>query len=446
MGLAAAPVAPLSSHQLLVFLLQVAVLLILALAMGRLGMRLGMPAVVGELCAGVVLGPSLLDHLAPDLTGWLLPKQPVQYHLMDAFGQIGVLLLVGLTGIQLDLTLVRRRGLAAAKISLFGLLVPLVLGVACGLTLPGSLFAAGAERGVCVSFLAVAMCVSAIPVIAKTLMDMNLLHRNIGQLTLTAGMIDDAVGWLMLSIVSAMATVGVSTGKVATSIGYLLLVLVAAVLLRAPIGALLRRVVARGEPALTIGVMIAMMLLAAAASHRLGLESIFGGFVCGIVIGSTGAVEASHLAPLRTIVLGFMAPVFFATAGLRMDLTALGRPSVLLAAVVVLVVAIAGKFTGAFAGARLSRLDRWEALALGAGMNARGVVEVVVAMAGLRLGVLSTETYTIIVLVAIVTSLMAPPILRLAMRRVELTAEEDLRERAFTWHEPVRPESPDGVA
>ncbi|MGW2223552.1 cation:proton antiporter, partial [Nonomuraea sp. NPDC001684] len=116
--------------------------------------------------------------------------------------------------------------------------------------------------------------------------------------------------------------------------------------------------------------------------------------------------------------------------GLRMDLTALTRPPVLLAGLAVLAVAIVGKFAGAYAGARLSRLNRWEALALGAGLNARGVIEVVVAMVGLRLGILSVEAYTLVVLVAIVTSLMTPPILRAAMARVEQTADEEIRETA----------------
>lgn len=431
MPLTAAPVAPLAAHELLVFLVQVGSLLALALLLGRLAVRLGMPAVVGELTSGVLLGPSLLDQVAPGLTGWLLPKDPAQFHLLDAFGQIGVLLLVGVTGIQLDFALVRKKGLAAAKISLFGLVVPLGLGVACGFLLPSALSADGAERGVFALFLGVAMCVSAIPVIAKTLMDMGLLHRNVGQLTLTAGMVDDAVGWLLLSVVSAMATVGVSTGKVAASAGCLLLVLAIAFAARRPVALLLRWANRQSEPGVAVSLMVVLMLLSAAGTHALGLEAIFGAFVCGIVIGTTGEVGAAGLAPLRTLVLGVLAPVFFATAGLRMDLTALGEPSVLVAGIVVLLVAIAGKFAGAFLGARLSGLGRWEALALGAGMNARGVVEVVVAMVGLRLGVLTTATYTIVVLVAIVTSLMAPPILRHAMSRVERTAEEDLRRQAF---------------
>lgn len=416
---------PLGAHQLLIFVLQVGLLLMLALLLGRLAARLGMPAIVGELAVGVLLGPSLLAHVAPAVSDWLLPREAGQFHLLDAVAQIGVLLLVGLTGIQLDFKLVRRRGATAAKISIAGLVIPLGFGIATGYLLPASLLADNVDVTVFAMFLGVAMCVSAIPVIAKTLMDMNLLHRNVGQLCLTAGMLDDAFGWFMLSVVSGMATTGIRASGIALS----LLLLVAVVVFAIVVGRPLVRVVMRNarEPGTAVVAVVVMVLLSAAGTHALGLEAILGAFVCGILIGRSGRVEAAWLAPLHTVVLSVLAPLFFATAGLRMDLTRLAEPSVLAAAAVVLVVAIAGKFLGAYIGARLSRLTRWEALALGAGMNARGVVEVIVAMVGLRLGVLNDETYTIIVLVAIVTSLMAPPILRFTMNRVEQTAEERLR-------------------
>jgi Kef-type K+ transport system membrane component KefB len=140
-------------------------------------------------------------------------------------------------------------------------------------------------------------------------------------------------------------------------------------------------------------------------------------------------VDRARLASLSCFTMAVLAPFFFATAGLRMDLTALRHLEVLGSAVVVLLVAVAGKFVGVYAGARAVRLGRWDALALGAGMNARGVIEVIIAMVGLRLGVLTTQMYTIIILVAIATSLMAPPLLRLAVRRIEVTGEETEREK-----------------
>jgi Kef-type K+ transport system membrane component KefB len=178
------------------------------------------------------------------------------------------------------------------------------------------------------------------------------------------------------------------------------------------------------SPAGPVSAAVVILLASAALTQALGLEAVFGAFVGGAVIGASPDFDLARLAPLRTFALSVLAPIFFATAGLRMDLTLLGRPQVLAVALVVLLVAIAGKFIGAFLGALARRLTRWEALALGAGMNARGVIEVIVATVGLRLGVISTAGYTTVIFVAIVTSLMAPPILRWAMRRVVDSPEE----------------------
>jgi Kef-type K+ transport system membrane component KefB len=238
----------------------------------------------------------------------------------------------------------------------------------------------------------------------------------------------------MLSVVSALAT----TGLHAAGVAYSVLSLLGVLLFAATAGRYLVRTVMRlamrsTERALPVAVAVVLVLLCSAATHALRLEAVLGAFVCGILLGTCRNLgqdgTLAWAAPLRTVVLSVLAPLFFATAGLRTNLAALGRPDLAVVAVVVVALAIVGKFLGAGLGAALSGLNRWEALALGAGMNARGVVEVVIASVGLSAGILTAEMYTIIVLVAVLTSVMAPPILRLAMRRVEHTAEEALRER-----------------
>src|SRR5260370_26988239 len=422
---ALAPVAPIGAHQLLVFLLQVGSLLLLALLLGRLAVKAGMPAIVCELCAGVLFGPSVFAHVSPAFCHWLLPHDPAQFHLLDAAVQLGVLLLVGLTGIYMDLGMWRRRGATAMRISVAGLIIPLGVGVTAGFLLPASMIPGSAQRSTFALFLGVALAVSAIPVIAKTLMDLRLLHRNVGQLTLCAVMVDDIVGWLLLSIVAAMATSGVRAGHVALSIGYLALIRARALLVP-PFPRAALRAADRSDPVrnggATVALVTPLILLSAGATQAMGLEAAFGAFLCGLVIRSCRTLDPARLAPPRTVVMAFLAPLFFATAGLRMDLTALAKPTVLLVGLVILAAAIAGKFVGAYLGARLSRISRWEALAVGAAMNARGVIEVIVAMVGLRLGGLSTERYTIIIPVAIVTSLMEAPVLRFAMVRGEHTS------------------------
>jgi Kef-type K+ transport system membrane component KefB len=427
------PLPPVPAHQLLIFLIQVVLLLVTALVLGRLAVKLRFPSVVGELLAGVLIGPTVLGHLTPGVWAWLFPGNPVQAHMTDGLSQLGLLLLVGLTGAQLDLAGVRRRGRTAMTVSLGGLVVPLGIGIAIGFLLPVALLSSTTTRPTFAVFLGVAMCVSAIPVIAKTLMDMKLIHRDVGQLTLAAGMVDDAVGWFLLSVVSAMAAGSVHGWRIALTVGGLFAFVGAAALFGRPVVRWAFRLAGRSESAgPSVATAVLVILCGAVITHAMGLEAVFGAFVAGALIGAPGmakVVSPTRLVALRTFVMWVGAPIFLATAGLRMDLTVLGDPTVLVSALVVLAVAIIGKFAGAYLGGRLSRLPRRECLAIGAGMNARGVVEVVVALAGLRLGVLTTATYTIIVLVAVVTSLMAPPLLRLIMAGIDHTAEERLREK-----------------
>ncbi|WP_438493526.1 cation:proton antiporter [Streptomyces asiaticus] len=439
MPLAAVTLPPLPAHQLFVFLLQAGLLVLLAVVCGRLATRLRMPAVAGELCVGILLGPTVLGNLAPTVADWLLPRSPAQFHLLDALGQIGVVLLVGVTGMEIDTGLIRRRGTTALIVGLGGLLLPLGFGFASGWVVPDSMIPAGTDRLVFALFLAVALCVSALPVIAKILTDMNLIHRNVGQLTLAAGMLDDAIGWILLSVVSAMAVGDASAGSIAAPLAAMAFVLACTLLIARP---LVRRAMWAAGRSRDTGTAVAgataLIFLGAAATHALGLEAMFGAFLVGMLIGSGSYDVRTRLAPLRIVVLAVFAPLFFATAGLRIDLAALTRPPVFATAAALLLIAIVSKVAGAFIGGRIAGIGTWESLALGGALNARGVVQLVIATVGLRIGVLTTTTYTLIVLVAIATSLLAPPILRWAMSRVEHTAEEQLRlsGRSFSMESP----------
>jgi Kef-type K+ transport system membrane component KefB len=432
MTLAATPIPFIDVHHTLVFLLQVALLLGAAVLLGRLAQRVGLPPVVGELSAGILLGPSVLGHAAPRVSAWLLPHDANQMHMLDATAQLGVLLLIGITGMSMDPGLLRRRAGTAARVSAGGLLMPLAVGVAIGFALPATMLGHGTSRTVFAFFLGVVMCVSAIPVIAKTLLDMRLLHRDVGQLIIAGAAIDDVVGWVLLSVVGAMATTGVSPAEVTSSVAKVLAVVAFAILIGRPVVTGVMRLSERAAQAyVTVAAAVVLVIAAAAGTGALNLETSLGALFAGMLIGSARRLDRARLLPLRALVLGVLAPLFFTTAGLRMDLAALGRPAVLGSAAAVLAVAIVGKFVGVYLGARLSRRSHREAIALGAGLNARGVIEVIIAMVGLRLGVLSGEAYTVVVLMAVVTSLMAPPILRYATRRMEMTEHEIAREKAL---------------
>ncbi|MFF2012728.1 cation:proton antiporter [Streptomyces sp. NPDC058195] len=414
-------------------LMQLTLLIVCAYLMGRLANRVGLPAVVGELSVGVLLGPSVLGWIAPGVSNALFPRDTAQFHLLDSVAQLGVLLLVGVTGISLDFKLLRRRGGTVVWTSLLGLVIPFGLGVAAAMMLlPDALRPTDTQPVVFALFLGVALCVSAIPVIAKTLLDMGLIHRNVGQLILAAGTMDDVVGWLLLSVVSAMAVDGLHTGTVLEPVLYLAAILLVLMVVGRPLVRWAMRWAQRSESSASVVVTaVAIILVCATGTAALGLEPVFGAFLGGILIGTSGTVSLSSLAPLNNGLSATLAPLFFATAGLRMDMRSLVHPAVLVGGLLILGVAIFGKFAGALLGGLTGRLDRWEILALGAGMNARGVVQLVVASVGLRLGVLNTESYTIIVLTAVITSVMAPPLLKHATRRLSVTVEEESRRRTM---------------
>ncbi len=430
---AGGPVPAVSHHQMLVFLLQLVVLLTCAVLLGRLAMRLRMPAVVGELAAGVLLGPSVLANVLPGLSDWLLPREPAQMHLVGVVAQLGVLLLVAVTGAHIDLGLFRRKGRTVGYVSAGSVLLPLALGIGLGFVLPVSLMGPEADRTAFALFMGSAVAISSLPVIAKTLLDMRLLHRDVGQLIVGSAAVSDIIGWLLLSVVSAMVATGVQPGPVARSVAYLVATLAFAVVAARPLAHwLLTRVGSEKHPESGITVVVILIVASAAGTHTLGMEPILGAFLCGIVIGSLGPAGRRPLSTARPFIMSVLAPLFFATAGLQVDLAALARPEVFLAGMAILVVAVTTKLVGGYVGARLSRLGHGEALAIGAGLNARGVVEIVLATVGLQLDVLTAASYTVIVLVAVVTSVMAPPMLRYATRSIPTTSAEVEREREFS--------------
>ncbi|HEU5001645.1 MAG TPA: cation:proton antiporter [Actinomycetota bacterium] len=420
-------VKPLGGHELLLLLVQFGLLLGVARALGEGARRLRMPSVVGELLAGLVLGPSILGALAPRVETTLFPGTVEQVHLLEVISWVGVIMLLILTGLETDIGLILRKGKGALAISAGGILVPFGAGIALASALSSQYVAHAHQRGVFMLFVGTAMSISAIPVIAKVLMDMQIIRRDVAQITLAAGMIDDTVGWILLSVVSGLALKGaLNLGTAAQSILSVLLVFVLSLTVGRRVVAIIIRAVDNhiGGPLAKITSLALIALAMASLTQLLGLEAVLGAFLAGILVGQVKRFDHEVRDTFGTVALGIFAPVFFALSGLRVDLRELATPSVLAVGLLVLAVAILGKFIGVYAGARLSRLSHWESLSLGASMNARGAMEIIVATIGLSLGVLTSRMYSIILLTAIVTSLMAPPLLRWALGHVEMGEEE----------------------
>ena len=421
---------PLSGHELLLVLLQFGLLLLVARILGEAAVRLKLPSVVGELMAGLVLGPTLLGSISNSAFEALFPPKLEQFHLLEVISWLGVIMLLILTGLETDVRLIARKGKGAAAISLGGIVVPFATGMALGFLLPKDFIVKPDQRLVFALFIGTAMSISAIPVIAKVMMEMNVIRRDIGQVTLAAGMIDDTVGWILLSVVAGMArggggSAGTALKSVLAVAGVLLFSFTAGRrLVPATIRFLDNRV---GGDMVKITALMVMALGWGALTHALQLEAVLGAFIIGILVGEVKRFDHQVRHSFEQLTLAVFAPVFFATAGLRVDLGALFQVKVFVVALIVLAVAIAGKFAGAYIGSRLSRLGHWEALSMGAGMNARGAMEIILATIGLSVGVLTQDMYSIIVVTAIVTSLMAPPLLRWTLGKVEMGQEEKER-------------------
>jgi Kef-type K+ transport system membrane component KefB len=419
-----------SEHQLLIFWLELFVLLGVARGLGALMRRVGQPAVVGELAAGLVLGPGILGALAPDLQAWLFPADPEQQSLLAGPAWIGVFLLLVLTGLETDIALIRRLGRGVASVAAGSLLLPLLAGIDLGFTLPDVFVPETAPRPIFALFLGTAFAISALPVIAKILSDLDLMRRDVAQMLIAAARADDVVGWIQLGIVAGMAQSGsLEAGALVLRIGALALFLgLAFTVGQRVVDGLLRRIRTRGgglSGSLTAALLVSVA--SGALTQAIGLEAIFGAFIAGIVLGRSRFHDTEVFAHLDGVTRSFFAPLFFATAGLRVDLALLAEPEILVWGALVIAAATVTKFVGAGLGGRLAGLPLREALALGAGLNARGAVQIAIAAVGLSLGILNAPSYTVVVLMAIVTSMMAPPALRAILQGWAGSEEE--RER-----------------
>jgi Kef-type K+ transport system membrane component KefB/nucleotide-binding universal stress UspA family protein len=418
---------PLDGHALFVLLVQLALLLLVTRVGAELCRRLALPTVVGELTAGIVLGPTVLGHFAPGVSNAIFPHISAQFQLLEVVGLLGMVLLLLLTGLETDLRLIRNVGRAALIASAMGMVIPFASGFGLGILMPDQYLAHPDRRVLFSFFLATAMAISAMPVIAKILMDLDLTRRNIGVVILSAGVVDDTAGWLILSVIAGAASYGeVRLGQLVRTLVLTGAFIVAAAFVVYPVSRLVMRQVirrARSEDADLVFLLV-VTLLCAAATEWVGIHAVFGAFVAGTIFRQIPSLRVEVVRRLESLVLPVLAPIFFGTVGLKVDLWAIGGGKML---AVVLGVACLGKLLGCTLGSLWGGLRFWEGLSIAVAMNARGAMELVVASIGLRLGILNPQMFSIIVMVAILTSFMAPLGLRLTMRKVRMTDEEARR-------------------
>ena len=399
------------------FFLQLAVILLACRIVGWLGKKfLGQPQVVGEMIAGVFLGPSLLGLAFPDLQAAIFPKETRS--VLYAGSQLGVGLYMFLVGTTLQVDHFRAKARSAIGVSLAGIAAPFFFAFLITpllLNVPG-LFAAGISTINATLFMGACIALTAFPMLARIINERGLADTSLGTLSLTAGAFDDACSWCVLAIV--LATFGAGPGVAVLAIGggvlYAAFIMLFGRRLLAPLGRIVER---EGQMSHTVlGITMALFCLSAFLMDAIGIHAIFGGFILGTVMprGLFAAELKKKVEPLAVILL---LPMFFTFSGLNTRMDMVNSGSLLLVALGILVVSVAAKGGACYLAARMAGEDHRTSLGIGALMNSRGLMELIIINIGLQKGIIGPTLFAMLVLMAIVTTVMATPIFELVYGR-----------------------------
>ena len=378
--------------------------------MGKLCLHFGQPRVIGEIIAGIMLGPSLLGRISPEAMQFILPREVAPY--LGVLAQVGVLLYMFLVGLELNAGLIRGHAHAAVAISHASILAPFILGASLALWLfqVEALAPAGVPFTSFALFMGVAMSITAFPVLARILTDRRMDRTPLGVLALSCAATDDVTAWCLLAFV-----VGVTQAKVAGAVGTMFLALAYIGVMVAVVRPLAVRYMghnAEKQPTKRLAVWVLVgLLLSAASAEWIGVHAIFGAFLLGAVIPHDSDVARDFSNKLEDIVKILFLPAFFALTGMRTEIGLVsGWQSWLICAAIILVATL-GKFGGTLAAARFTGIDWRTSAELGILMNTRGLMELVVLNIGLEMGVISPKLFAMMVIMAVVTTLATTPVL-----------------------------------
>jgi len=399
------------------FFLQLAVIIFACRVVGWAGQKfLAQPQVVGEMIAGVILGPSLIGLLWPDAQAALFPKETK--NVLYAGAQLGVALYMFMVGLKLRLDHFQSKARSAAAVSAAGVITPFLIAAAITpllLKVPG-LFAAGISQANATLFMGACIALTAFPMLARIINERGLSDSALGTLSLTAGAFDDAASWCVLAVV--LATFGAGPGVAVLAIGgavaYAIFLILFGRRLLAPLG---RAVEAKGEMSMTVlAITLMLFCLSAFFMDAIGIHGIFGGFILGVFMPRGLFVEElkKKVEPVAVVLL---LPMFFTYSGLNTRMDMVNSPALLLIAAGVLIASIAAKFGACYVAARVMGEDNRTALGIGALMNSRGLMELIIINIGLQKGVIGPTLFSMLVLMAIVTTMMASPLFEVVYGR-----------------------------
>jgi len=407
-----------TEHQLLIFLIQLFLLLLVARGLGSLFAKIHQPPIVGELMAGIFLGPSILGKISPSAFKWLFPVESPQPQMLESITWIGLLLLMLLAGAEVDISIIAKQKKPIFLTSIMGIALPFVFGLALGLfLLPDSYIGLNSNRIFLSLFLATALSISALPVITRILMDLNLLKSDIGIVNMASAMLNDLAGWIIFSIIIGLFSgEGYHLGKL-VKITLLTLIfagfcLTFGRLIMGKILDLTQKKSSSNSRILTLA--LSSSFLCGAVTQGIGIHAVFGSFMAGIMLSGSHHLKSSTKDIIRDFTIGIFAPLFFATVGLRIDFF---KNFDLFLVLIIILIACAGKILGASLGAKLGGMSNTDSICIGFGMNARGMMEIILALLGLKYGIIKESFFEALVIMAIVTSLMSGPLIKWAKSR-----------------------------
>jgi Kef-type K+ transport system membrane component KefB/nucleotide-binding universal stress UspA family protein len=415
---------------LAIFIAQIVALVVCGRLTGEFMERMGQPAVMGQLIGGMLLGPSVLGAIWPSAQHALFPNDAGQKAMLDAVSQLGILLLLLLTGMETDLSVIRRSRRTALSVSIAGIAIPFACGLAVGEWLPDSVLPDPHRRFITALFLGTALSISSVKIVALLVRELGFLRRTVGQVIVAAAIIDDTIGWIIMSVTFGLALHGsIDVMSVTRSLlGTALFLVVSFTIGRRIVFFLIRWANDQFVSELSAITMIIVVTgLMALVTDAIGVHTVLGAFVAGILIGQSPILTRHIDEQLRGLIVTLFMPVFFGIAGLSANLRALASTDLMLLTIGLIIIASIGKFAGAVLGGRIGGLTLAESFAVGSGMNARGSTEVIIATFGLSMGALSQNLFTSIVTMAVVTTMVMPPMLRWAFSRLPIRPEE--RER-----------------
>jgi Kef-type K+ transport system membrane component KefB len=408
-------VEKLSHSELITLLIAISVMLVFSRVVAEFGKRLKLPVVMGELLVGILLGPTILGMIQPEWYATLFPLKtnPHISIALDGIFSLSVIMLLFVAGMEVQLPLVLKQGKAAITTGLGSMIIPFVTGFAVAWFFPEwfGLSRSVENPSLFPLFLGTALSISALPVIARILMDMNLFKTKIGMIIIASAMFNDLVGWLFFSFILSMS----GTHLQHFGMGYTILIIVSFGAFMLFVGRILINKALPwvqtklSWPGGVLAMSLGLCLICAAFTESIGIHAILGAFIAGIAIGDSVHLREQAREIIHQFVTNFFAPLFFVSIGLKVNFIENFDPLIVS---VVLVLAYVGKVIGASGGAMLGGLNKRESLAVGFGLNARGAMEIILGTLALEAGLISQPIFVALVIMALVTSLTSGPLLR----------------------------------